>query len=319
MSPLEERTRSALDDGRLSLPPLGAGRTAERWSALVALAAADVDLARLAEAHVDAVQIIAESGATPPAGQLLGVWAAEQPSATVTAEWDATGALLVLTGSKPFCSGASIVDAALVTVTAPEGRLLVHLPMSDMDPDRIDASVWRVRALSAVGTATVDLSGVTVPRTAVIGAPGWYLDRPGFWDGAVGPAACWAGAAIGLVGTARERCSDDPHALAHLGALTADERALRSILDGAGHEQDAGAGGGSTAQRRALEVRHLVDTLSADVEARFGRCLGPRSLAFDESTADRLQALSIYRRQCHGERDLAVLGAIVTDEGRERP
>ena len=35
-----------------------------------------------------------------------------------------------------------------------------------------------------------------------MGTPGWYVERNGFWHGAVGPAACWAGRAAGLVDAA---------------------------------------------------------------------------------------------------------------------
>lgn len=316
MTPLCERVHQALGDGRLTLPPIGGGQTAERWAALVALAADDIDLARLAEAHVDAVQILAESDTVAAPDQVLGVWAAEHPDATVTAAWEPGGERLVLTGSKAFCSGAGIVDAALVTVAAPEGTLLVQVPVGCLEDGRIDATTWKVRALDDVQTATVDLTGIAVSRDQVVGDPGWYLDRPGFWDGATGPAACWAGAAIGLVRIARRRSSHDPHALAHLGAMSAGDRALRSVLDGAGREQDAAPAGTLSARRRALEVRHIVDAICADIEERFARCLGPRALALDAAVADRLQALSIYRRQCHGERDLAVIGADIATRPR---
>lgn len=312
MTALADRVRGALDAGRLSLPPLGGGRTADRWAALLELGADDVGLARLAEAHVDAIQILAEAGNAPPAGRLLGVWAAEHPTATVTAAREPASGRLVLRGSKSFCSGAGIVDAALVTVVAPEGRLLVQVPTGALEPGRIDGSGWKVRALADVRTATVDLDGIVVPVEDVIGGPGWYLDRPGFWDGAIGPAACWAGAAVGLVRLAADQVGDDPHALAHLGGLAAAERALRSVLEVAGHEQDGQTRHPAAAARRALEVRHAVDLWCADIEQRFARGLGPRMLAFDAEAADRLQALAIYRRQCHGERDLAVLGALVS-------
>lgn len=199
-----------------------------------------------------------------------------------------------------------------MTVAAPEGGLLVLVPGALVGPERIDASAWKVAALRDTCTATVELDALVLPPGAEIGPPGWYLDRPGFWAGAVGPAACWAGAAIGLVHLAVRQAPGDPHSLAHLGAMVAGERSLRSILDVAGREQDAG-GGAASARRRALEVRHLVDERCADIEERVARCLGPRSLAFDADAAERRQAISIYRRQCHGDRDLAALGAAVRD------
>jgi alkylation response protein AidB-like acyl-CoA dehydrogenase len=312
MTFLQEAARSALAGGRLDLPPLGGGQTPLRWEALVSIAADDVDLARLAEAHVDAVQILAEAGLAAAPGQLYGVWASEHPANTVTGRWVDGGDRLLLSGSKAFCSGAGIVDTALLTVTTPEGGLLVQVPSDAVGHGRIDTTAWQVRALSDVRTATVDFQGVSVEGGAVIGRPDWYLDRPGFWEGAIGPAACWAGAAIGLVHHALAQATDDPHKLAHMGAMSAGERALRSLLDAAGREQDTLGSDPTIAQRRALEVRHLVDTWCADIEARFSRCLGPRALALDAAAADRLQGLSIYRRQCHGERDLAALGVAVS-------
>jgi alkylation response protein AidB-like acyl-CoA dehydrogenase len=310
MAPLAERARDALADGRLELPALGGGNTPGRWTALVELAADDVDLARLGEAHVDAVEILREAGIDAPEGALLGVWASEHPSASVTVE-ALDGDDVVLRGRKAFCSGAGIVDEALVTAGSPDGPVLVRVPGAAMSPERIDLTAWEAPALRAVRTGTVDLDGLVLPASAVVGPPGWYLDRPGFWRGALGPAACWAGAAIGLVRLATERTGDDPHALAHLGGLVAAERVLRSVLDVAGREIDACPPDPDADRRRALEVRHAIDATCADVEERFARDLGPRALAFDGAAAERLQALGIYRRQCHGERDLATLGALV--------
>jgi len=307
MTSLADRARTALDAGRFDLPALGVGRTPERWAALIDLATDDVDLARLAEAHVDGVQILNEAGIEAADGCLMGVWASEHPERPVTIA-GRSALTITLAGSKAFCSGAGIVDEALVTVSTPSGPLLVRVPGSLLGPERIDDTGWKVAALREVRTARVDLGGLVVPAGAIVGPPGWYLERLGFWQGALGPAACWAGAAIGLVHQAVRESSDDPHALAHVGAMGADERALRSLFDVAGREIDARPAHDDDLVR-ALAVRHTVDLLCADVEARFARCLGPRSLVSDEAAAERLQALSIYRRQCHGERDLAALGA----------
>lgn len=312
MSSLAERTRTALADGDLDLAVLGGGRTARRWAGLLALAVADVDLARLGEAHVDGVQILCEAGIEAAPGTLYGVWASEHPTMPVTIV-QRSSSELTLMGSKAFCSGAGIVDEALVTVASEDGPLLVRVPRALIGPDRINDTAWKVAALRDVRTATVDLDDVVVPAEAVVGPPRWYLERPGFWPGALGPAACWAGAAIGLVHLAVRQASADPHSRAHLGAMSADERALRSLFDVAGREVDAAGLDDSGAKIRALEVRHLVDMICADVEDRFTRCLGPRALAFDAVAADRLQALGIYRRQCHGERDLAALGAMLRE------
>ena len=58
-----------------------------------------------------------------------------------------------------------------------------------------------------------------ITEADIIGGPGWYLDRPGFWHGACGPAACWASGAIELVDFAMRQKREDAHTLAHLGAI----------------------------------------------------------------------------------------------------
>ncbi|XJV57429.1 hypothetical protein AB3463_04870 [Xanthomonas translucens pv. undulosa] len=64
------------------LPLPGAGNTLDRWRILAEIAAADVCLAKVLEAHYDAQAILAELGAAAPApGQLFAVWAAEAPDA----------------------------------------------------------------------------------------------------------------------------------------------------------------------------------------------------------------------------------------------
>ncbi len=332
MTALAGRVRRLDRAGRLDLPPIGSGRTAERWAALADLARHDVSEARIAEAHVDARQILAEAGREPAPSALYAVWASEHPRWALTATVDADGDLH-LRGAKAFCTGVGIVDRALVTVTPlPDGPadasapLLVDLDLGPIGPDRVDRSGWATPALADTGTAVVDLDGLVVAADRVVGGEGWYLDRPGFWDGAVGPAACWAGAALGLVDHALAHAPADPHAQAHLGALAALGWSLATVLDGAGRETDAEALADASAPTaparsarvtssrvRALTVRHLVDAAAAEVQDRFARALGPRPLVSEPAVIARDHALSIYRRQCHGERDLAALGALCAD------
>lgn len=318
---LIERVRDLQRTGRLDLAPIGAGATAERWQALAELARVDVSEARIAESHVDAVQILGEIGRSPHPGCLYGVWASEHARWTTVANAAADGSV-TLAGAKAFCTGADLLDRALVTVrhgdAAASGDgtdasvLLVDVDLQALGSDRIDTSMWDTPALADTATAVVDLTDVEIAASDVVGAPGWYLDRPGFWDGAVGPAACWAGAALGLVDHAHAHPPDDPHGRAHLGALTALAWSLETTLAQAGREVDArwSADDADAARERALTVRHLVDVACAEVQERFARALGPRPLVSDRSVIARDQALSLYRRQSHAERDLETLGRL---------
>lgn len=310
---LAARLRAAQADGRLDLPPLGGGDTMDRWRALMGLARADVALGRIAEAHVDAVAILAEAGSSLAPGRLAGVWASEGPGATVTAEAVAAGWRLC--GRKAFSTGVGLIDDALVTVEAEGRHLLVLVAVDDLPDSRVDPSGWRTPALAETRTATVDLTGTVVARDDVVGGDRWYLDRPGFWDGAIGPAACWAGAAAALVDHATAHRPVDPHGRAHLGAMAAGVWAMEAALERAGREIDVAVASGSAdavaGRRRALVVRHLVDVTSAEVQDRFGRALGPRPLVGDAEVVAVDAALRLYRRQCHAERDLEALSDLL--------
>ena len=103
-----------LASGGLDLPLPGSGDTAQRWLRLAELTETDVVAGRLAEAHTDAVAILAElGGPEPEPGQLWGVWAAESRDAAVSARGE--GDAVTLDGTKVWCSGAGLCTHALVT------------------------------------------------------------------------------------------------------------------------------------------------------------------------------------------------------------
>jgi alkylation response protein AidB-like acyl-CoA dehydrogenase len=154
----------------------------------------------------------------------------------------------------------------------------------------------------------VSFDSVIVADDAMIGNTGWYLNRPGFWHGACGPAACWAGGAAGLVDWASRQRRDDPHTLAHLGAMQAQAWGLGSILDSAGREIDAAASDASAGRVRALSLRHLVEQACTDIMRRLVRAYGPYPIAMDAAIVQRYSELDVYLRQSHAERDLEVLG-----------
>ena len=97
------------------LPLPGRGETATRWRGLAAVAACDLSLVKLYEAHTDALAILAELGRAELADDgSWAVWAAEPPNAKLIAH-AADGNVLTLEGTKPWCSGAPHVTHALVT------------------------------------------------------------------------------------------------------------------------------------------------------------------------------------------------------------
>ena len=91
------------------------------------------------------------------------------------------------------------------------------------------------------------------------------------------------GGAAGLVDYAMQQQRQDPHAMAHLGAMYATIWALRSYLDSAGHEIDLPPHNREVAMQRALTVRLLVEQACTDVLRRLPRaCMGRTHFALDE-------------------------------------
>jgi hypothetical protein len=302
-SELIQRLRALIEE---PMPLPGGGETRLRHEILMSVGREDLSLARLAEAHWDAVAILAEAGREPERGALYGVWASEIPGQALRLHRD--GIKSTVSGTKMFCSGAGLVDRALVTVGAPD-PYLVDLDVREVSPGiSFDESGWKTDAFVEVKTAKATFEDVPCRDEDIIGDAGWYLSRPGFWHGACGPAACWAGGAEGILDYAMQQTRSDPHTLAHLGAIHASVWALHSYMKDAGHEIDDDPLDGFSARMRARTVRHLVEVACTDILRRLTRAYGPHPLAMDEIMSRRCLELDLYLRQSHAERDLEALG-----------
>lgn len=301
---LTERFREL---SREPIPLPGSGKTAERHRRLFEAGREDLSLARLAEAHWDAVAILAEAARSPAPNALYGVWASEIPGKALSLE--KRGTEYSISGTKRFCSGVGLVDRALITVAAPEQRLVEVDLQRNPGSITLDTSEWTTDAFRGTQTGSVTFIDHKVPTDAIAGDDaGWYLNRAGFWHGACGPAACWAGGVAGLLTFALRNKRTDCHTLAHLGALHANVWALEGYLEVAGREIDRTPHDRAAAQIRALSVRHLVEQLCTDTLRRFARAYGPAPLSMNPEIGRRYQEADLYLRQSHAERDLEALG-----------
>jgi alkylation response protein AidB-like acyl-CoA dehydrogenase len=299
---LATQFRRLLEEGRLNLPFPGCGETPRRHRELAEISRDNLELGRLVEAHTDALALLNEAGREPKPQALYGVWASEGGPGLKIFEG-------TVSGQKGFCTGAGLVDCALVTVMEPVRQLLeIDLRVAS-DRICVDASEWATDAFAETSTVTTLFRAYPIHEANFIGTPGWYLERPGFWHGACGPASCWAGGAEGLIDYALQHTREtNVHAMAHLGALQANGWQLRALLHTAGDEIDNDFENIRAAQVRALSLRHLVEQSCTDTMLRFGRAFGPRPLAFDAGIARRCHELSLYIRQSHAESDLEELG-----------
>jgi alkylation response protein AidB-like acyl-CoA dehydrogenase len=304
--PVATRLRELLVSGAFDVPMPGSGETWRRFEALMSLSREEVALGRLAEAHLDAVAILRAAGNDCAQDRLLGVWAADFEGSRIEARRRGDG--WVLRGQRAWCSGAGLLDGALVTARTDDGSrlFLVDLGAPGVEPD---PSTWATPALAGTTTWTVHFDEVNLAAADAIGPPGFYTDRPGFWHGSVGVAAAWAGGAEGLADDLVQRSRDDPVAVVHVGDVHAASWCLRAVLRTAAAEIDADPGDRcGTGMIRALTVRHLVERTIVGIIDRCGRALGASPLALDVSHARRVADLGLYVRQHHADHDLALIG-----------
>ncbi len=312
----DRRLRILLTEGRLDLPLPGGGHSVDRLQRLSHLAATeDVSVARLAEAHCDADAILAEGGHVRPADALAGVWASRYAGTGVTGRPSDGG--WHLSGVLEFCSGASIVDIALIDVDVSGGVPNARRQLFAVDVRQAgvtaDLSRWRTPALAATATGQVNVD-LDVTLDSAVGDPGFYLDRPGFWHGAIGVAACWAGAARGIYdGVISHVKADNPHAAAHWGRAWTACWMLDAVIERAGRDLDERAD--TVDIGYALILRDLVVSGCQQVMESAQRATGPGPMAFDGDHAQRLLDLRLYLEQHHHDVDLAEVGRLATPRG----
>ncbi|MBO1754988.1 acyl-CoA dehydrogenase family protein [Allobranchiibius sp. CTAmp26] len=318
-----QRVPFALDlAGELSqrLPSPGDGATLQLWDAMARIAAYDLTVARALEPHLDALAILHQAGVPltevgADERSTWGVFAAEGPDGRLSARETTTG--WVVDGVKPWCSLAGQVSHALVTAwTSDTTRRLFAVSLGDDVRPR--PGRWASRGLVEIPSAPAEFADVAaVP----IGDDGWYLQRPGFWWGAIGVAACWYGGAAGVARRLAPRTggagrAPDQIAQLHLGEADTLLFAARATLwHAAARVDDPEARAGDEVLAR--RVRGLVRTVADDVLGSTARATGPAPLTFEEEHARRVADLSVYVRQDHGERDLAALGAQLTADRHE--
>ena len=305
----------AAEAGR-TWPRPGEGNTALLWELLASVTAVDVAAGRVFEPHLDALAILHQAGAPAGLDSTWGVFAAEGPGMALRAEGAGPGVLL--TGSKPWCSLAGLLQYAVVTAHTDDGgraAFAVDLKHSGV---ACDEPRWIARGLQEIPSGTVHFDRVPA---ATVGPEGWYLSRPGFAWGGMGVAACWLGGAVGvardyrraLLAGAEAGREPDQLALASLGEV---DRILASVLEYLARTADAidqgslGMEDGRSAWSEALRMRGTVAAAVERVLHLVGSNRGPAPLAFDEQYAKRMADLALYVRQHHGSRDDAHLGTL---------
>ncbi|SFH77366.1 acyl-CoA dehydrogenase family protein [Modicisalibacter xianhensis] len=322
-STLASRLRYLIEAGADRLPLPGQGNTLSRWRALADVASLDLGLVKLFEGHTDSLAILAEHDAAwlASGASSWGMWAAEPPFAKVRvsprgdegelpAGQDATGIEVRLDGVKAWCSGAPMLSHALLTAWDDDQQQRLVAISLDQPGVTVTNEGWQAVGMAA--TASVDVH-FEAAIGQLVGPCNGYLDRPGFWQGGAGIAACWFGGArrLGEVLEERGERGGDGHLLAHLGAVDVLLGAASSVLREAAEWIDTYPR--EDAWHVAQRARSMLDTVASDVLGHCSRALGAgaycRNAAFARMAAD----LPVFIRQNHAERDLEALGRYLAE------
>lgn len=301
-----------LSAGLTELPHPGQGATLQRWQMLARVAAADLALVKLFESHADALSILHELGVdTNRVGGLWAVWAAEPAEARVEIA-SRTHDQVTLVGRKVWCTGAAHVDHAVMTVMDEQGQpALVALAMNQPGVE-VTRDGWQAVGMAAADCVEVLFDGALAQ---CIGDRSVYADRPGFWHGAAGIAACWYGAGMALAQMVHRQARHDAHGLAHLGCIEVALDGARAALQECARWVDE-----HPRQDAEFPVRRLRATVEAAMETLMrhaGRALGATPYCRNPHFARLMADLPVFLRQSQAERDLQRLGQLRLDRAIE--
>ncbi|GAB3051223.1 acyl-CoA dehydrogenase [Stenotrophomonas tumulicola] len=292
-----------------SLPLPGRGHTLERWRALAAIAGRDLCLAKVLEAHYDAQAILADLHAPPlPADVLAAIWAAEGPQSTL--RFDPSSG--TVSGDKPWCSGAGLVDLALVGIQQDGISRLLRIRTGAAGIVLLPGN-WHATGMAGIPSGTLRFDNVPAE---IVGPADAYLGRPGFWHGGAGIAACWYGAAVILAAPLHRspRVEGDAQAASLLGQVDMALQSAAALLRELAGRIDAMPS--QPHQSDVIRVRSVVERSCVQVLDAVGRALGPGPMCLDAAHARRWSDLTVFIRQSHADRDWAALGrAIHAQEG----
>ena len=261
-------------------------------AALVAVAEADLSVARLVEGHVNALRLLELFGGAPLPGLVYGVWGADaQPP--VSSDGNR------LSGAKRYASGLGIVDQAVVTVGAGAACRLALVDVTDPDRHRLDA--WNMTGMQDTVSGEIDLTGLSA---VWLGGPGDYFREPHFLGGVWRIAALQLGGTLGLLGAARDVLRARGHLeaeaqVARLGPLAGRAMAAFGLVERAARmaEGPEGRTDPDRAVMLSLQGRLLTEELAQDTVAAVERSVGLTHFESGAETGRRARDLATYCRQ----------------------
>lgn len=260
--------------------------------------------------------------------KLFGVWNTD----SITGVSFKAGQTILIVGAKGFCSGADLVDYALIggktdLPSATSDWQMVIVPMEQVEEFRIDRNSWQPMGMKASVSYTIDFSGIVLEQSALLGQAGDYLKSPYFLGGSIRFAAVQLGMAEAIynktVGFLRGlKRLDDPFQKMRIGKMAMAIHSGQLWIEKAGQNFDEWKE--TTAYHERLVAyanltRLTVESICLEVLQLSALCVGAKGLMGPGDLERWHRDLSYYLRQPAPDATLqnAANYLIHTEEGIE--
>lgn len=286
---------------------------------------------RIYEGHVNALQLIQTFG-TP---EQIATYAQAARRHKIFGVWNAEAADGVkimplgdgkyrLEGAKTFATGCGYVDRPFINGALPNGAWqMCIVPMDEVDTT-IDADWWQPAGMRATASFKVDVTGVILDESDLIGQPGDYYRQPWLSSGVVRFAAVQLGGAEALFNSTRQFLQSldrtkDPYQEERLGKMAIAIESGHLWLQGAATQLElyapTFAGDPRVASPKAAAlvayanmVRTAIEQICMDAIQLAERSVGTRGLLPPEPTERVIRDLTLYLRQPAFDAALASVG-----------
>lgn len=283
---------------------------------LTAVGKANLSVGRIFEGHINTLYLIhlyandeqrkrwfAE---VKDQGMLFGIWNTQaQPGITFTAN----GEQWIVNGCKTFCSGAVVVNRALITGNIEHGDRkgwqMAIVDMSAIAAEKIDKSSWKTLGMKASGSYTIDFSGYKMHPEDLISMPGIYLQQPHFSGGAIRFAAVHLGGAEAIAENTIQYLqslnrTEDPIQKMRIATIMMQLTTGQIWLDKAGENYDAWISDQKFEQNLiafANMTRVTIEDLCLRIMDESNKCIGARGLMEPYDMERIFRDLTFYLRQ----------------------
>ncbi|WP_051293100.1 acyl-CoA dehydrogenase family protein [Olivibacter sitiensis] len=292
-------------------------------------------MGRIYEGHINALFLIHQYGMARQKEHwyrlvledqaVFGVWNTDAQDGL---RYVRTAEGIVLQGSKAFCSGADLVDHALMggkwEIDGQDTWQMAILPMYMVEEGRIDRESWNTLGMRASISYTIDFSKLKMEEQSLLGRPEDYTKRPFFLGGAIRFAAVHTGMAEAILQATLSYLikmgrTDDVFQKARLAHM---EMALRTgdlwLREAAAWFDKATVDAdqyGEALEMHAHMTRLAVERIGLYVIEQSAICVGARGLMAEEGIENLHRDLLFYLRQPAPDATLQQVGTFVVDKG----